>query len=329
MRTSVALALALLCAAVVAAPPVVNLTFDAITPLRTDLRDDYVSANIDTASVGKGLDFSDVNLNNLVRQLGPILLRLGGTASNSLVITGSAGSLPCGSGKGAGLKVADTCIDQIASFLNYTGAKLLFDFQATRAPDGSLEVSNASHFMTYIAAKGYGPIFSGFASQIGNENPGITNGTQMGTDFLTLQSIAQAAGISDTIIGPSAGGTPAEWEDAYMNATYGKLAMYSVHTYGGVNCNDATGQSFVSRSTYKGFIDQLHGLTTKKTKFMAPSTRLLIEETASAPNGGCKNMSSRFIDGFYWVTIMGMPGQHGVDQINRQDICGWSFPGES
>jgi len=39
------------------------------------------------------------------------------------------------------------------------------------------------------------------------------------------------------------------------------------------------------------------------------------------------NMSDRFIDGFYWLTVMGMPAENGVDQINRQDVAGWSFPG--
>jgi len=38
-------------------------------------------------------------------------------------------------------------------------------------------------------------------------------------------------------------------------------------------------------------------------------------------------MSDRFIDGFYWMTVIGMPGENGVTQINRQDLAGWSFIG--
>jgi len=60
---------------------------------------------------------------------------------------------------------------------------------------------------------------------------------------------------------------------------------------------------------------------------MAPTTGLLIEETASQALGGCTNMSDRFIDGFYWMTVIGMPGENGLTQINRQDIAGWSFSG--
>jgi len=38
-------------------------------------------------------------------------------------------------------------------------------------------------------------------------------------------------------------------------------------------------------------------------------------------------MSDRFLDGFYWMTYMGMTGENGVNQINRQDVAGWSFIG--
>jgi len=60
---------------------------------------------------------------------------------------------------------------------------------------------------------------------------------------------------------------------------------------------------------------------------MAPTTGLLVEETASQSLGGCTNMSDRFLDGFYWMTVMGWPGENGLTQINRQDVAGWSFLG--
>jgi len=173
--------------------------------------------------------------------------------------------------------------------------------------------------------KGYGDAMG--AWQMGNENPGITNGAQMGKDFITLQNLAKSYGLPDTIIGPSAGGTPLSWFEGFWQETFGKLAMFSVHSYGGVDCKDTTGNSFISRKTYQGFLGNLKGLVKQRDQYMAPTTGLLIEETASAPIGGCVNMSDRFIDGFYWMTVIGMPGENGLSQINRQDIAGWSFLG--
>ena len=191
-----------------APPPTISVTFDTVTPLRTDLTPEYVSVNIDSSSIGKGFDFADPVLNNLVKALGPVLLRLGGTASNSLVWVPDGG-LPCGSGHGGGVKLSEACFDTILAFLRYTGARLLFDFSAVRAPGGAWDASNASALMAYAAASGIGAHWG--AVQLGNENPGITNGSQMGADFLTARALARAHGLPDAIIGPSAGGTPLEW----------------------------------------------------------------------------------------------------------------------
>lgn len=304
----------------------VALFFDTNAALqRPDLTHEYLSVNIDSSSLAKGFDFADPVLGNLVRQLSPVLLRIGGTASNALVWTGAEGGLPCGSGNGTGVMLSAACFDTILSFLNYTGARLLFDFAPTRSADGSWNTSSAVGLMTHVAARGAGALIG--AWQLGNEDPGVTSGSQMGADFLTAKALASNLGLPDAIIGPSAGGTPAAWMDAFCNATYGKLSMWSAHTYGGVNCSDVSGGSFVQRKTYYDFVHQLHGYVQQRETSMAPSTGLLVEETASAPIGGCVNASDRFIDGFYWLTVAGLAGEYNVTQINRQDIAGWSFLG--
>jgi len=118
-----------------------------------------------------------------------------------------------------------------------------------------------------------------------------------------------------------------DWFVEFWKATYGKLAMFSVHIYAGTNCNDKTGAVFIARKTYDGFLNHLRSLAKQKAQYLAPSTGILIEETASQSQGGCVNMSDRFIDGFYWMTVIGWPGENGVTQINRQDVAGWSFLG--
>lgn len=76
-------------------------------------------------------------------------------------------------------------------------------------------------------------------------------GAQLGSDFVELAGLAHAQGLPDAIIGPSMGGTPESWIEAFGNATYGRLAMVSAHQYGNVNCSDSSGWSFVQRDTYR------------------------------------------------------------------------------
>jgi len=112
--------------------------------------------------------------------------------------------------------------------------------------------------MSYAAKKGYADRMG--AWQIGNENPGITTVNQMGLDFLTLQALAKSYSLPDTIIGPSSIGTPLDWFQAYWKVTYGKLAMFSYHIYAGTNCKDLSGEQFVSRKTYNGFLGAIRNM---------------------------------------------------------------------
>jgi len=303
----------------------VAVSFDTAAPLaRAPLSREYISVNIDSSSLAKGFDFLDPVLTNLVARLAPVLLRIGGTASNGLGWS-AAGALPCGSERGA-FVVSAACFDTVLAYLTATGARLLFDFGAARAAGSAAWNSSAADaLMAHVAARGAGALVG--AWQIGNEDPGVASGAQLGADFLTLKRLAAAHGLPDAVIGPSAGGTPAAWMADFCNATFGELAMWSAHTYGGVDCADATGASFVARRTYYGFVDQLHGYVEAKARWLANSTGLLVEETASAAIGGCVNASDRFIDGFYWLTVMGLPAEYGVTQVNRQDVAGWSFLG--
>jgi hypothetical protein len=44
----------------------------------------------------------------------------------------------------------------------------------------------------------------------------------------------------------------------------------------------------------------------------------VLEETATSPLGGCIGFSDRFIAGFYFLHALGMVGEAGWHQINRQ-----------
>ena len=61
---------------------------------------------------------------------------------------------------------------------------------------------------------------------------------------------------------------------------------------------------------YSGFGPQVHG---------APATtRLVLEETASADDGGCVGFSDRFISGFSFLHTVGIVGEAGWQQAPPQ-----------
>ena len=205
----------------------VVLTFDTTTPLRQNLSASYVSVNIDTASLGLGFDFSDPVLHALVRQLSPILLRVGGTASHGLLWTGQPG-LPCGScgalpPQRGQVCVSTDCLDQLGGFLNATGARLLLDLAPTRLePANSSSAWNSSNSEALMAWAATRPYASRLAAwQVGNEQPTITTGTQLGLDFLRARDLARKHGLPAAIIGPSLPkkATPAPWLLEYFNTT--------------------------------------------------------------------------------------------------------------
>jgi nucleoside-diphosphate kinase len=114
-----------------------------------------------------------------VARLAPVLLRIGGTASNGIEWS-DGGVLPCGSGRGV-TAVSAACFDTVLDFLNATGARLLFDFGGARATGSAAwNTSSADALMAHVAARGAGALIGG--CQIGNEDPGLAPGAQLGAE---------------------------------------------------------------------------------------------------------------------------------------------------
>ena len=53
--------------------------------------------------------------------------------------------------------------------------------------------------------------------------------------------------------------------------------------------------------------------------------RMVLEETATSALGGCANYSDRFISGFFTLNALTTPFERGYQQVNLQDLNGWSF----
>ena len=170
----------------------VMLTFDDSTPLRSIANGpQFLSFNIDTASLYQNLDLRDPTFINLVRQLSPAVIRIGGTAADSMFYT-STSSRHGGDGAGHTL-VNDDLWDEINAFIAATNTTLLWNLNGasfrTRAnawdPRG-----NATAFLNRTAAAGY----SNIQWSIGNEYEVWSpppNGTTVGSDAVALKKLLQ------------------------------------------------------------------------------------------------------------------------------------------
>eukprot|EP00729_Bicosta_minor_P023300 gene23300-12467_t len=234
-------------------PPPLPITFDTAHPLRTNVSEKYLGVNIDAASMAAGMDFSNPSLRNLLKAMGPIKLRIGGTSSHGLVFTNAPSPSSCGPAVCAssccGAKtyrdevfLSTTCIDSIGDFLLATGAELLFNLPPTRLEPPSMSnnsawnSTNSEELLEHIGKQPYAHLVTGV--EVGNEQPTITSGKQLGLDLLLAQALAKKHGLDVQTVGPSLPkrAPPPGWVDEYCDATRGKLDLFAVHQYSGVDC---------------------------------------------------------------------------------------------
>ena len=148
MKASVILALIASAAAVS-----VTLTFDQSKPIHK-VADQYVSYNIDTGSIFNYLDFTNAKFINMVANLAPAVVRIGGTAADY------SWYLPSSTARGHGTAntiISDATWDSIIAFTKKSGVQLMWDFNGlmrTGSGAGAWNPAvNATAFLAYTNSK--------------------------------------------------------------------------------------------------------------------------------------------------------------------------------
>ena len=226
------------------------------------LDDLYQGYNIDSGSLYVNIQLSNSVLQQLVRNLAPAQLRIGGSASDSVwyVPDGTPGPGPSPDPLApnyastlsqpwfnASLSytpevtvVSDASWRAITGFAAATGTQLLWDVNAVdfRTPSGAWNPSaNASALFAYTAANN----LSVAAWELGNE-PDIwvhhfnlsVSGTQLAADTRTMQSLLRANGLSTSVFGPSLATFNATLVQQYIaawTATGGGPLGFTAHAY--------------------------------------------------------------------------------------------------
>ena len=328
------------------AQPQYTLSFDPSAPPLATTLPTYLSVNLDTGSLFNNFPFTHAPFNALVRALSaaaPMQFRIGGGAADTVFFTGPGGA--SGNCSSLGLPYSSTvCVssellDGILAFAAATGVDLVWNLNGAQRAGGDSpwNASNTEALLDHLAgapARGL-PVPAAF--QLSNEPedwykhspPLNVSGRTLGADFHALRALLQARPplASAAIYGPCAC-----CEDRYpllaslVGPASGALDALDVHSYPlpRLANNSCVPGAFTSRPAMLGVAAAIEEYRRLGAPLLAQGLPLLLGETATSAHGGCDGLSNRYVAGFTFMLQLGLLGELGVAQVNRQDIAGWS-----
>ena len=338
-------ALATFCV-VLATSTTVELFYDPDKALFT-AASTYVSINVDSGSLYNNFNFSDVVLTQLSRNLAeaaPTQLRVGGGAADNLLFTGVGGARGACSFSGGDVCVDATYWDELNSFATATGLQLVWDINAALrdAVSGAWNSSNARALFSYAASSKTSSAV--VAWQLGNEvedwykrNPPLNlSGTALAADYATLRALlAEFPSLAQAVYGIDAcceNRRPilADFVTAAVTATPPLVSALTVHAYPIIRAanNSCFPALFTDLSGPRSLIPALEIFSNVVAPLVAKGVPMILGETATSAHGGCANLSNVFVAGFTFMYELGVVGERGFSQLNRQDLAGFSSEGE-
>jgi hypothetical protein len=233
--------------------------------------------------------------------------------------------------------------DQIVAFAVAAGFELAWDLNALRdrTAQNRWNTSNAAALFAYVAARPRQQAALRYV-QLGNEpghsmveTPGSPTAQQHGRDFVQLRALLEASFAHNRplIQGPDVcfglGFFGPNGFDKCANMSYfeevltsadGAIDEVTVHNYGlsGPHWNGSeyipngcTLDNLLSPAVWEEkWVSVLGGWRAAQLD-VAPSTKLILSESATTGDGGCVNMSNTFVAGFYWVHELGLVSRLG------------------
>jgi len=295
--------------------PTASLTFTTSNTLHT-FDSTFVSVNIDTASLDAHMDLTDPTLINIIKQLGSVWLRIGGTSQNTLVYSPNG---PAGDEHGD-CHINDAYWADVSKLQAATGAKFLFGLNRQVKNNKYDPTINATALWKTTAAGRY----KIDAWSVGNELIGGSfDSKQYAEDYVTLADALKAyPSVGQELFGPSAAGFPGTAAlTPFMSGTKSLLTGFTFHAYCFGTCS-------LDVYTQKSGLEHMNSYFTNYVNLrdsVAPGLPLILEECATQAGGGCEGLSDRFVSGFWWIHTLGMAAEAGIIRVHRQDVAGFSF----
>lgn len=316
--------------AVAAAAAQISVAYDSAYAKHVIVDPRFLCYNIDIGSMYNGFDFLNAKLQALVRQLGPTVVRIGGTADDySSYLPDSTNPAGPPAPTGSYTYISNKMWDDVLTFAQSTSAVILWDLNAAefRTASGAWDPTrNATAFLEYT--QGVLPPGVEVWWSIGNE-PELwhikVDATQLAADALTLKKTLGGYTAGRTVYGPSFAGLNTNEGLTYIKGTAGQVNGFTVHNYPlARNCNvpDYMDRAFVDKMSAP-----LAELYSYKVAYGSPDLVMTLEETGGSYGGGCDNITDRYVSGFWYMHTLGVTAEAGFDRVHRQDIAGWSFTG--
>lgn len=335
--------------------PEVTVTIRSDEPALANTRGAFLGVNIDAASLFQGtrLDVTDPDLVDLACRLAaagkdhgvePMTLRIGGSAADDLGFNSTHGTI----------NLPKQYWDQVIAFADRCGFRLAWDLNM-RVGRGSGILSNTTWDPQDVVQQldhMQSARQSVWAFQLGNEpghwqtrNGGYPTPDQHGHDFVVLDGLlrryypdeSQRPRIQgpDVCFGQGTQKSPCA-SMAYLRKLLStanhSIDDLTVHDYGfsGPNPRDPSASKcgnisqFLDPDLWAGNVLPTIDAWDAVRRELAPSADLVLSETATTADAGCPGKSNRFVAGFYFVDALGAYGEHGLAQVYRQDLVGFS-----
>lgn len=238
--------------------------------------------------------------------------------------------------------------DEIVNFVGTCNMNLAWDLnmRVGRLKNGSAawDSQDAVRLLKHIVSKRQ----TIWAFQLGNEpghwqtrNGGTPNALTHANDFIAFRKVLDTYFSNeldrprlqgaDVCMGKGTDTSPCAnmtYFSDLVNRAGDVLDDITVHTYGLTGPkvgrpDQCEIKYFLNRTEFSFGV--LHSI--QKWQDALPSNssaKLVLSETATAADGGCHNMSNRFVAGFYWIHMLGELGDAGLHQVYRQDLVGFS-----
>ncbi|GMI94444.1 glucuronidase 1 [Hibiscus trionum] len=230
--------------------------------------------------------------------------------------------------------------DQLNRFFNHTGVKLTFGLNALFGRNesqtekglwiGDWQPQNTRDFMQYTISKGYKVDSYEFGNQLSGSGMGAkVDAKQYGKDVIVLKNLVKELyahpETQPKVLGPG-GFYEEKWFNTFLEVSgQGIVDGLTHHIYNLGPGDDPNMMNKILDPSYLNQVSQTYkGVSDVVNKFR-PQLGAWVSESGGALNGGSKDVSRTFADGFWYLDQMGMASTYDQKVFCRQALIGGNY----
>ncbi|GMI94437.1 glucuronidase 1 [Hibiscus trionum] len=293
------------------------------------------------------LDLRYEALINAIKAFNPLRIKVGGSLQDNVVYkVGEVSSCPNFMKREDGLfGFSQGCLsmerwDQLNRVFNHTGVKLTFGLNALFGRNESQtekglwicdwQPQNTRDFMQYTISKGYKVDSYEFGNQLSGSGMGAKlDAKQYGKDVIVLKNLVKELyahpETQPKVLGPG-GFYEEKWFNTFLEVSgQGIVDGLTHHIYNLGPGDDPNMMNKILDPSYLNQVSQTYkGVSDVVNKFR-PQLGAWVSESGGALNGGSKDVSRTFADGFWYLDQMGMASTYDQKVFCRQALIGGNY----